>query len=496
MPCSIRLLRPFADASRNSPLPTEWLSADTSLLAAETAPHAVAKAFPELKTLSLWDDGAFNESFAAALQLLLGTAGGSGSPQQPLLPNLTDLRMVMPNLREKDLPDLPPAVAAGLRGATQLRRLELSCNLPAAAAERASIEDLAGLVGLESVRIGSVGTPLIGPLVQPLTALTSLAFRCPESLSADVLAGLPAGLVRLAAYEARLDVSGLSRLSSLTQLSCAALVAPPGPVAPLVPVAAPRSWALPPRLASCTLFGQRPEQLPRLRPHAALRWDVVLTLKAGQHLSPESALLPEAEAALCGAASILADSMARGSTVKVETQPALGQMGDVWPVGGEAEVGPGRRNNRTWLEALGQTRMSSLLLKGFALSHQDLETVSCMRSVETLQISWLCSYPSSALPLLARLPALVDISIDVNDWILGSKMEGPMRIPPHASGALLALCNDGRWPGKALTVNLNHSAHITAAMKSALDDVVAELKKELRLLGVNEEVLRLVPYSA
>ncbi|KAG2501731.1 hypothetical protein HYH03_000231 [Edaphochlamys debaryana] len=486
----IRLLRPFADASRNSPLPTTWLLAHTSLLAADTAPHAVAKAFPERQSLTLWDDGACDEAFAAALQLLLGTAAGSSAPQ-PLLPGLNDMGLVMPDLRLKDLPDLPPAVAAGLRGATQLRQLQLSYNLPAAAAEPAVVQDLAGLVGLESLWMGYMGAPLIRPLFQPLTGLTSLTFRCPERLPADVLAGLPAGLAELTADDSYVDVSGLSRLSSLTQLSCAALVAPPGPVAPLVPVAAPRSWALPPRLASCALFGQRPEQLPRLRPHAPVRWDVVLRLKAGQHLSPDASLLPEAESALCQASGILAEFMAPKSLLAVmEDRNTL----VIKPVGGEAAVGPGRRNHKAWLEALGRTSVSDLLLQGIALSHQDVETISCMRSVEALHIWRLCDYPSSALPLLGRLPALMELSLDVNGWIGGSNKEGPVKIPTYANGALMALCNDGRVRGRALTVKLIFARTLAEAVKSQLTKAVEKLKKELRLLGTDPKALMLVAY--
>ncbi|KAG2482916.1 hypothetical protein HYH03_018195 [Edaphochlamys debaryana] len=484
LPHRLRLLRVFTDVSRLASLPTTELHADAGVLAAEAAPRLVATAFPQLESLTVWYAAGVDEALTAALQQLLGTGAG-GEAQEALLPRLRYLSIHRLGTAVSDYAPLPPALAASLRGATQLRLLRLDFKL-----RRSTLaESLAPLVGLESLQLGKTSAPFLSTLLQPLTALTALRFSLPGVLRPDAGLSSLTRLAELTVAEATIDVSTLSRLGCLTKLECGALCAPgpagaagPGPIA-----AAARTWDLPPQLAEVKLTSQPPEALPALRaPKALARWDVFLALKEGTHYGEDGALLPEAEAALCRAAGMLG-SADPDMVVTVEGRRLL-------PVGGRAEVGPGRRNHTPWLEAVRQAGVASLELNGIALSHQDMETLSRCTALKALGLG-RTSYPPSALPKLGRLPALECLGLDCGSWVAEAAGAGPvLEPPPRITGALLALCADDRWAGRKVEVRLYHDPALSNGVKAQLASVVTSLQEELRGLGVDGKRLRLEAY--
>ncbi|KAG2482913.1 hypothetical protein HYH03_018193 [Edaphochlamys debaryana] len=236
------------------------------------------------------------------------------------------------------------------------------------------------------------------------------------------------------------------------------------------------------------LTRQPPEVLPALRAAKALaRWDVRLAL--GRQYGEDGALLPEAEVALCRAVGVM-----RGMGVEKAALRVSAAGIRIQPVGGQAEVGPGRRNHAPWLEAVAKLGVTRLTLQSIALSHQDMDTLSRCSSLQTLEL--VCtSYPVSALPRLARLPSLGFLALDCDFWVTGA--EGARRVcePLEARGALLALCSDDRWAGRSVYATLYYIEGLDEALAAQLRSIVASLGDELGRLGVDTHKLQITTYG-
>ncbi|KAG2482878.1 hypothetical protein HYH03_018222 [Edaphochlamys debaryana] len=390
-----------------------------------------------------------------------------------------------------DYPPLPPALTAGLRRATQLRHLRLDCKLNNAAA----VADIAGLTGLESLSVGLVREEaLLRRLLRPLTALTSFTADVVPVVNSGSVEGL-AELTELSLGITDLDVTALSHLPHLTKLRCSGLVAPAGGAA--AGAAAPEGgWPLPPELRDLSLLCQEPQELPRpLRgpPNGSVAGSVGFYLHTDAHILPSGELLPQAEAALCGAAGALGQLMAPAvCTVGVTVMKGdhLGTL--LRPVGGAAEAGAGRRNHTPWLEALGAMRPSGLVLAGVALSHQDLNSISRMASLTALDLRPPCAFPASALCTLLALPALKELSIDCSSWVVGAGPGAAVREPPEARGVLLSLCCDKAGPRPK--IKLYHSRSLPEGAVSGLAAMVTALQAGFEALGVEDRAqLSLAP---
>ncbi|KAG2487665.1 hypothetical protein HYH03_013666 [Edaphochlamys debaryana] len=508
----IRLLRPFADVSRLTPLPTTELSLDSAVLAADTAAGLLAGSFPALEALRLAHKPGADTGLASALMQLLGTAasvyvaseGAEGSEgagpaaQGPLLPGLTTLEL---NLAESSIAlfqSLGPALAAALRGATQLCRLRLDFSVGL----QPALEPLRTLTGLRSLSIGNTLPDFACALGASLTALTRLACGIrTRRLPSAVLQTLT-GLVELTIEGATIDVTDLASLSSLTQLECEALCAPspmPAPAPEVAAVATPGSvfaWPLPPGLAFCKLECQAPGELPLVTPSPSagtVEWDVCLSLQPNRHYDADGALLPVAEAMLHRAATFLSRSAADTLCLAVEAESPVALK----PVGGEAEAGPGRPSHTGWLQALAGLPLSTLRLKGLALAYQDFDVLSGLSDVENLEIVAPASYPSAALPRLARLPVLSYLALDCSCWVGGERGHAlRLREPPEARGALLSLCSDDRWADALVEVVLRYSAQtLPREITSKLRAARKALRAELRRMGLDPDRLQMRPYD-
>ncbi|KAG2486632.1 hypothetical protein HYH03_014688 [Edaphochlamys debaryana] len=481
----LQLLDVFVDASRLSPLRTTTLRADAVVaLCADRGPQLLAQAFPHVQHLLLRQcDEVDADALAAALQALLGS-GGSWDP--PLLPCLEELELLT-----QDEPCLPPALGAALRGATQLRALRLGYDLQ----EASDAEPLAGLVGLRSLVTGQAyNEHVLRAFIPALTGLTTLSFSLNDGLDGDIFAGLP-NLVDLTARHAGISVADLVHLRGLTSLSCSGLSdydwAANAEALGVIP-----GYDLPPGLRTCTFDFQYPECLPPLRgaTPGQVEWDLTFPLQRGQHYCEEDgSLLPATEAALCRCLSALAGHTAPDSQITLEVDGDL-----LKPVGGDEGVGPGRRNHVPWLQALGRSGVTHASLKGVALSHQDLDALASCSSLESLTFTSPTTYPASALPRLSRLPSLASLHLDCSGWVGGLHPGVPINPPPTFAGALLALCDVGRWGGRdrGLDVILYYREELGEGVAAQMQELVEGLQEDLRGLGVDPTRLQLEAYGA
>ncbi|KAG2499924.1 hypothetical protein HYH03_002211 [Edaphochlamys debaryana] len=352
----LRLLRPFVDVSRTSPLLTREHLADAACLTAGRAPRLLARAFPHLTHLTLWDAEAAGSSLAGVLGLLLGSGNGDQSPvpRRPVLPHLHSL-----DLGAKST-ELMEGLCAALRGATQLRHLKLDMDLEDASS---AIEDLASLVGLERLAVGP--TFDVEALVKPLTALTSLTLGTYGDLPAVAFQGLTA-LVELDCTRASLPVSVLCHLSRLTRLALGSFMVDAGARTAPQPLSLP-VLELPPSLRECVLANQLPANFSTgiNGPERGVHWDVRFVLEA--EATQTAVRPPRAVAALCRATSAIAQSMAPTSGFRLR---GFGYL----------DLVPGRRNHA--LEALARTNPAFLTLASVTLSHEDLETLSRISSLK------------------------------------------------------------------------------------------------------------------
>ncbi|KAG2482915.1 hypothetical protein HYH03_018194 [Edaphochlamys debaryana] len=405
---------------------------------------------------------------------VLGVDGGLGSlrPQLWLLRVFADVPRLAPLPTKKlyiDAGVLASAAAPGLLASAfpQLRSLQI---WHAAGLEGAVVMALQQLLGLAG---GGGAEAACQPLLPSLDALgiTWLDVSVPDFT--------PLPPVLAACLRGATQIRGLRLDFNLTDAALAE------PLAGLVGL---KSLELG-ELAELKLTDQPPEALPALcAPGELARWEARLALKAGTHCGGDSALLPEAEAALCRAVGVAGGMASRATAISITTETYL------LPVGGAAEVGPGRRNHAPWLEAVRQAGVSSLELDGMALSHQDMETLSRCTTLETLELDY-SSYPAAALPRLARLPNLTRLRLDCDSWVKEKAGKTSLRDPPEARGALLALCSDDRWAGRQVEVSLHHDNALSDEVKAKLASAVAFLQKQLRLLGVDGGRLQVQAYE-
>ncbi|KAG2493838.1 hypothetical protein HYH03_008055 [Edaphochlamys debaryana] len=276
-----------------------------------------------------------------------------------------------------------------------------------------------------------LGTGATGASLLPL--LDSLSLLPPPDVPETTLA--PAAfltclrgavqLTKLAICFSVVDVAAVQALASLTGL---------------------RSLHLPAGLTELQLRYQPPRALCALHtpPTGQVHREcqVQLVLQEGDFEPDTGHLLPAGEDALCRAAVFL-HRFARGG-VRLMSVASLSEQ-SLKPVGGEA--GPGRRNHLRWLRALRLTAPAELLLWGIALSYQDLEEIGGLYDgLQKLGIRHHSTFAATALPRLARLSRLRQLDIHLDAWC-GPGLDGPVRVPLGAPGALLALCGSPGFKG-------------------------------------------------
>ncbi|KAG2481969.1 hypothetical protein HYH03_019076 [Edaphochlamys debaryana] len=410
----LQLLHSLAEASSVAPLATQELEVTLPVLTSKTA-ALILSAFPRLERLrvGLWEPGEvyrerdeFDAAFAATLQRLLDRERG------------------IPHLSFLDLERAPntPDVRRALSGATQLTGLKL----PAVRTE-VEAQAIAPLTSLRSLDLWCYDAPILGALLSPLTALTSLRLRGDGHLS-PALAGLP----RLASLDystGHLDVSVLATLTALTWLSVRSLALPAAAGDAFEALAAPahrHPWQLPPGLTHIELTRQPPEALHALRssPMRKLTWFIdELELEGKTHLDyyrdddgdVAADLTPHGEAALCAVAEFLAGRMADDSWIGMVCT-AEHRVRPIRCVGGPEEAGPGRRNHTPWLEAFGRAGVPQLELDCFTLSYQDFEALAGHTGLKVLQLGEYIKYPLPALLSLPLMSSLERLELSADLW--------------------------------------------------------------------------------
>ncbi|KAG2497267.1 hypothetical protein HYH03_004851 [Edaphochlamys debaryana] len=354
---------------------------------------------------------------------------------------------------------------------TALTSLDLGRTL---VEDREHVASLTSLRSLEALSIGKCEPSLLQPLLQPLTALTSLDLGGTEGQLPSALAAL-SRLASLTARDACLDVDTLPQLSALTKLHVECLVLPPA-------AEADAQWQLPPRLERVRLGEQTPEVLHALRgsPLREATWHVTLCLEDDKHYHEQGdalALKEEGEAALCAAAGFLEGRMSGDSEVTVRNE-----HDDYWlPVGGAAEVGPGRRNHTAWLDALSRAGVPSLDLTFCMLSCEDLAAITRNIRLKVLNLKD-AKVPERALLLLPDAPQLETLTL------------------ASAPSCDLGRCVDNDSPGlRMVLLALLKLSRLTVVMdditlheeeEEAADQLLENLQAEARQLGVDPSRLR------
>ncbi|KAG2501360.1 hypothetical protein HYH03_001150 [Edaphochlamys debaryana] len=421
----------------------------------------------------------------------------SGAPS-PLLPRLTALSLS--SRYGIDSPkSLPPGFGPVVRKATQLRTLDFggycggrgsSSVLPEDDAEdnRRAVEELASLTQLTALSLQSCAVQLLPVLTSALTRLTSLELSGQrEPLPAALFAPLQ-GLQRLEVPYASLEVTGLTEaLTSLTRLSVGSFTfadeASEQPLTSIPP------WTLPAGLRELGLgtngndWYMSPEVLAGLELHPGLRFDPnsnhsSFVLHPGRHTAPPveeegfagTELLPAAEEALCGALSFVRrHGLFEGGEVTIayreEEDDRLLQ-----PVGGATGTGPGRPNHGRWLREVAALGPSRLVLEGFELSYQDVETMrDGLEDLETLLLEAPSKLPLPALPLLGSLTHLKELHLDATPW--AEDDEDGIELRGQALASIVAL-------GRALPHDRRLTIHQDAARPGAMP------QERLRQMGL------------
>ncbi|KAG2501371.1 hypothetical protein HYH03_001161 [Edaphochlamys debaryana] len=404
-----------------------------------------------------------------------------------------------------------------LRQHTQLRSLQFESLMLFGSDEgepewddREPVEELTPLTHLTALSLRACAPSLLPALTAALTRLTSLALSYHSSnlpLSPSVFAPLQ-GLQRLEIPRTSLEVAELAEaLSSLTRLSVGGFTLPAQELSqPLTSI--PR-WRLPAGLWELGLgiWGDFStdsrddylEALAGLELPRGLCFDQEsradrFTLRPGRHtgfpnaedeLADEldsTALLPAAEEALCGALSFVRQHglLKSGLRISFEAKEADRLL---QPVGGAAGMGPGRPNYGRWLREVGALGLTRLTLKGICLSYQDVETMrDGLENLELLHFEPPCQLPPPALPLLAGLPHLKEVTLDATPWAGGDPASTELR--DQVLESLVALAR-ARPEGRRLALHLFYRGWGCASDRERVRSLANRLREQVPALEVS-----------
>ncbi len=371
-------------------LPARLYSADVA--------EAASRSFPALTALELSGDPGTTpaEAEAAADRLAQGLAAASRHAAASAAEEGNgEAAAGLQTLLVPYLKALPPSFGAALAAMQQLTVLRLP-HLEVPASDSPAVAQLLRLAQLQSLTLGRCSSAGLAAVLPALTRLTELSLEADGDEPFRFEAPTPALTHVTLRGWGKLHVTRFAQLPALQHLQVPELSAE-GP-------APPGGWQLPAQLQTLELSGSlhSVKLLSHLQAPAGLilRPKVTDTLWLKLELdlltADGGALMQEGEAALCRVLRFLGQHLAKGWGACIYS----GNMGAVLPVGGPDGVGPGRRNH-AWLAELAALRGPRLVdLWGWQLSAQDLEALSRMSNMHSLNLEF-CSVKSlSSLPVL------------------------------------------------------------------------------------------------
>ncbi|KAG2482907.1 hypothetical protein HYH03_018189 [Edaphochlamys debaryana] len=166
----------------------------------------------------------------------------------------------------------------------------------------------------------------------------------------------------------------------------------------------------------------------------------------------------------------------------------IGGSRSLLPVGGEAEVGPGRRNHTPWLQAVARAGVPELILNCSAvLTHQDLATLASNARLDTLELHGADLRPFAGLMALSGSARLERLVVDTDYWFAGEAHDGPFDPPSAAEGVILALLL--ACPRLSVGLTFRQDAGRLAEAQDGLQGMLERMQSDLETMGCDPERL-------
>jgi hypothetical protein len=469
-------------------LPISLYSADVAQAAAASFPALTGLALCGGLGMTLADNKADSDHVAQGLAAANGQAAANGSATAGAGSRATGglQRLSAP------LTVVTRSLGDALSSMPQLKELcFLSIDLKTAKSPAAA--QLSRLTQLQKLALGPCSTAGIEAVLPALTGLTELSFSAASFAPLCLQAPAPS-IQKLSLGGGTLDVASFAQLPALQSLDALGLSASGPPPS--------GGWRLPQQLETLSLVHLDARcikvlsqlRVPRDCKLSVRGHEVGVTLDGELCVANGSALSADGEAALCRALRFLGQYWTAGVRWHVEAHGSQRLL----PVGGLDGVGPGRRNH-SWLAELGgQKGATSVLLRGFQLSAQDLELLSRQDNLRSLDLGTCAIHPLSALPLLGRSRSLTELFLDVGDLIGFNAAEaGGSEEAAAKAGALrtaiVGLYMVSGWRGQLLlTETPSRSPRVVAELEAAQQDlraagVVADIEIEEAYGGSESE---------